>query len=104
MLLFVHAVMIHPIEVAFESIDVSRPDPAEMLQPGRKPTPRTVQVSAGRAGAVGPPRIRRNRPRAALAGAWIRSAAAYEAGARSLPPTAATRLGGSISRGGSAPQ
>ena len=34
MLLFVHAVMIHPIEVAFESIDVSRPEPAELIQPG----------------------------------------------------------------------
>ena len=34
MLLTVHAVVIHPIEVAFESIQVSGPEPAELGQPG----------------------------------------------------------------------
>jgi len=33
-LLTVHAVVIHPIEVAFESIQVSGPEPAELGQPG----------------------------------------------------------------------
>src|SRR5215217_4526991 len=73
-------------------------------EPARHPPPEVVQVSAGRDGAVRPPWIPRNRPRAALAGALTRSAAAYEADARSLLPTAGTRPGGSISHGGSAPQ
>src|SRR3989440_6287348 len=73
-------------------------------EPARHPPPEVVQVSAGRDGAVRPPWIPRNRPRAALAGALTRSAAAYEADARSLQPTVVTRPGGSISRGGSAPQ
>src|SRR5271167_2723052 len=34
MLWMIHAVLIHTIEVAFESIDVSRPEPAELSQPG----------------------------------------------------------------------
>src|SRR5271165_2351797 len=72
--------------------------------PARHPPPEMVQVSAGRDGAVRPPWIPRNRPRAALAGAWTRSSAAYQVGARSLPPTVVTRPAGSISRGGSAPQ
>src|SRR5215470_1388833 len=55
--------------------------------PARHPPPEMVQVSAGRDGAVHPPWIPRNRPRAARADAWTRSAAAYRAGARSLPPT-----------------
>ena len=29
----IHAVVIHPIKVAFESIKVSRPEPAELSQP-----------------------------------------------------------------------
>src|SRR6267154_2491690 len=74
------------------------------MEPARHPPPEVVQVSAGRDGAVRPPWIPRNRPRAALAGALTRSAAAYEVDARSLPPTVVTRPGGSISRGGSAPQ
>src|SRR6202022_4999245 len=73
-------------------------------EPARLPPPEVVQVSVGRDGAVRPPWIPRNRPRAALAGALTRSAAAYEADARSLQPTVVTRPGGSISRGGSAPQ
>src|SRR5437773_9146632 len=73
-------------------------------EPARHPPPEAVLASAGRDGAVRPPWIPRNRPRAALAGALTRSAAAYEADARSLPPTVGTRPGGSISRGGSAPQ
>jgi hypothetical protein len=73
-------------------------------EPARHPSPEMVQVSAGRDGAVRPPWILRNRRRAALAGALTRSAAAYEVDARSLPPTVVTRPGGSISRGGSAPQ
>src|SRR5947208_2525300 len=73
-------------------------------EPARHPPPEGVQVSAGKDGAVRPPWIPRTRPRAALAGAWTRSAATYEADARSLPPTVLTRPGGSISRGGSAPQ
>src|SRR5882724_2511632 len=72
--------------------------------PARHPPPEMVQVSAGRDGAERPPWIPRIRPRAALAGALTRSAAAYEADARSLPPTFGTRRGGSISRGGSARQ
>src|SRR5207302_2701294 len=70
-------------------------------EPARQRPPEVVQVSAGRDGAVRPPWIPRNRPRAALAGALTRSAAAYEADARSLPPTAGTRPAGSISRGDS---
>src|SRR5216117_3627547 len=73
-------------------------------EPARQRPPEVVQVSAGRDGAVRPPWIPRNRHRAALAGALTRSAAAYEADARSLQPTVVTRPGGSISRGGSAPQ
>src|SRR5438876_2437992 len=73
-------------------------------EPARHPPPEVVQVSAGRDGAVRPPWIPRNRPRAARAGALTRSAAAYKADARSLQPTVVTRPGGSISRGGSAPQ
>src|SRR5437899_2979841 len=52
-------------------------------EPARHPPPEVVQVSAGRDGAVRPPWIPRNRPRAALAGALTRSAAAYEVDARS---------------------
>src|SRR5437879_13192254 len=70
----------------------------------RHPPPEVVLASAGRDGAVRPPWIPRNRPRAARAGALTRSAAAYEADARSLQPTVVTRPGGSISRGSSAPQ
>src|SRR3989449_11548844 len=73
-------------------------------EPARQRPPEVVQVSAGRDGAVRPPWIPRNRPRAALAGALTRSAAAYEVDARSLQPTVVTRPAGSISRGGSAPQ
>src|SRR2546422_8781783 len=73
-------------------------------EPARQRPPEVAQASAGRDGAVRPPWILRNRPRVALAGAWTRSAAAYEADARSLPPTVGTRPGVSISRGGSAPQ
>src|SRR6266849_616978 len=73
-------------------------------EPARQPPPEVVLASAGRDGAVRPPWIPRNRPRAALAGALTRSAATYEADARSLPPIVVTRPGGSISRGGSAPQ
>src|SRR5256712_214970 len=73
-------------------------------EPARHRPPEVVQVSAGRDGAVRPPWIPPNRPRAALAGALTRSAAAYEVDARSLQPTVVTRPGGSISRGGSAPQ
>src|SRR6266481_1016989 len=73
-------------------------------EPAMHPPPEVVQVSDGRDGAVRPPWILRNRPCAALAGALTRSAAAYEADARSLQPTVVTTPGGSISRGGSAPQ
>src|SRR5438445_740249 len=73
-------------------------------EPARHPTPEVVQVSAGKDGAVRPPWIPRTRPRAALAGAWTRSAATYEADARSLPTTVLTRPGGTISLYGSAPQ
>src|SRR5215831_3075600 len=89
-LLFRRRGLSHPVEVPFESIHVGGPEAA--------------RVSAGRDGAVRPPLIPRNRPRAALAGAWTRSAGACEADARSLPPTVVTRPGGSISRGGSAPR
>src|SRR5438876_3412662 len=73
-------------------------------EPARHPPPEVGQVSAGRDDAVRPPWIPRNRPRAARAGALTRSAAAYKADARSLPPTVVTRPGSSRSRGGSAPQ
>src|ERR1700704_3603317 len=73
-------------------------------EPARHRPPEVVQVSVGRDGAVRPPWIPRSRPRAARAGALTRSAAAYEVDARSLPPTVGTRPGGSVSRGGSAPQ
>src|SRR5262249_51827913 len=64
------------------------------IEPARHRPPEVVQVSAGRDGAVRPPWIPRNRPLAARAGAWTRSAAAYEADARSLPPTVVTRQEG----------
>src|SRR2546422_4800511 len=73
-------------------------------EPARHPLPEAVLASAGRDGAVRPPWIPRNRPRAARAGALTRSAATYQADARSLQPTVGTRRGGSRSRGGSAPQ
>src|SRR5216683_603598 len=73
-------------------------------EPARHPPPEVGQVSAGRDGAVRPPWIPRNRPRAARAGALTRSAATDEADARSLPPTVVTRPAGSRSRGGSARQ
>src|SRR5437660_6293278 len=62
----------------------------------RHPPPEMVQVSAGRDGAGRPPWIPRNRHLAARAGAWTRSAASYQAAARSLQPTVVTRPGGSI--------
>src|SRR5438132_6050025 len=74
------------------------------MEPATYPPPGVVQVSAGRDGAVRPPWIPRSRPRAALAGAWTRSSAAYQVDARSLQPTVVTRPGGSISRGGSVPR
>src|SRR5213080_3695649 len=73
-------------------------------EPARHRPPEVVQVSADRDVAVRPPSIPRNRPLAALSGALTRSAAAYEGDARSLQPTVVTRPGGSVSRGGSAPQ
>src|SRR5438309_9600466 len=73
-------------------------------EPARHPAPEGVPASVGRDGAVRPPWIPRNRPRAALAGALTRSAAAYEADARSPPPTVGARPGGAIARGGSAPR
>src|SRR5437588_12265268 len=73
-------------------------------EPARHPPPEAVLASAGRDGAVRPPWIPRNRPRAALAGALTRSAAPYEVDARSLQPTVVRRPGGSRSRGDSAPQ
>src|SRR6202045_5350467 len=73
-------------------------------EPARHPPPEVVQVSAGRDGAVRPPWIPRNRPRAALASALTRSAAAYGVDARSLQPIAPTRPEGSRSLAGSAPQ
>src|SRR5262249_2390719 len=72
--------------------------------PARHPPPEAVLASAGRDAAVRPPWTPRNRPRAALAGALTRSAAAYQADARSLQPTVVTRPGCSILRGGSARQ
>src|SRR5205807_1727106 len=53
----------------------------------RHPPPEAVQVSAGRDGAVRLLWIPQNQPCAALAGALTRSAAAYQADARSLQPT-----------------
>src|SRR6266481_10052168 len=47
-------------------------------EPARHPPPEAVLASAGRDGAVRPPWIPRNRPRAARAGALTRSAVAYE--------------------------
>src|SRR6266566_1725978 len=73
-------------------------------EPARHPAPEMVLVSAGRDGAVRPRWIPRNRLRAALAGALTRSAASYEAGARSLRLTVVTRPGGSVSLDGSARQ
>src|SRR5438105_8741169 len=70
-------------------------------EPARHPPPEVVQVSAGRDGAVRPPWLPRNWPRA---GALTRSATAYEVDARSLQPTVVRRPGDSRSRGDSAPQ
>src|SRR6202167_2226492 len=60
----------------------------------RRRSPEVVPVSAGRDGAVRPPWILRNRPRAARAGAWTQPAAACQADAQSLPPTVGTKPGG----------
>src|SRR5262249_7785117 len=70
----------------------------------RHRAPEVVQVSTGRDAAVHQPWIPRTPPRAGRADALIRSAAAYQADARSHPLTVRTKPGGSISRGGSAPQ
>src|SRR5207247_9319018 len=70
-------------------------------EPARQRPPEVVQVSAGRDGAARPPWIPRNRPRAALAGALTRSAAAFEVDVRSLPPTVVTDSGRSVPRAGS---
>src|SRR5258708_32722818 len=59
-------------------------------EPAKPPPPEVVPASAGRDGAVRPPWIPRNRPRAARAGALTRSAATYEVDARSLQPTVGT--------------
>src|ERR1051325_4256445 len=67
--------------------------------PARHPLPEMVQVLVDTDGVVRPPWPPRNRPRAAHAGALTRSAAAYEADARSLPPTVLTRPAGLGSRG-----
>src|SRR6184192_228831 len=64
-------------------------------EPARHPPPEVVLPSSGRDGAVRPPWIPRNRPRAAPAGALTPSAASYEVDARSLPPTVVTRPAGS---------
>src|SRR5207247_4749496 len=72
------------------------------IEPARYRTPEMVQASAGRDDVVRPPWIPRNRPHAVRAGALTPSAAAYEVGARFLPPTVVTRPEGPISRGGSA--
>src|SRR6476469_294386 len=79
----------------------TRPDGTERAT---HPPPAVVQVSAGTHGAVRPRWSPRNRPPAAHAGAWTRSAAASEVDARSLQPTVVRRPGGSISPGGSAPR
>src|SRR5262245_12053032 len=76
------------------------PTRTDETEPASYPPPAVVQVSVGRDGAGRPPSIPRSRPRAARAGVWTRSAAAYQADARSLPPTAPTRPVGSKSRGG----
>src|SRR5262249_8120874 len=73
-------------------------------EPASHPTPGRVPASGGRGGAVRLRWIPRNRPRAARAGALKRSAVASEVDVQSLPPTVATRPGGSVSRDGSAPQ
>src|SRR5438093_72440 len=73
-------------------------------EPARHRHAEVVLASAGRDGAGRPPWLPRNRPRAARAGALTRSAAAYQADARSLRPTVGTRPEASRSRGGSAPQ
>src|SRR5579862_3231295 len=70
----------------------------------RHPILEAVPASGDRDGAVRPPWIPRNRPRATLADAWRRSVAAFEVDARFLLPTVATRPEGSVWRGGSAPQ
>ena len=48
------------------------------IEPARHPPPEVVQVSADKDGAARPPWIPRNRPLAALAGAWTRSAAGWK--------------------------
>src|SRR5215469_2289450 len=54
----------------------------------RHPLPEIVPALAGKDAAAHPRWTPRNRFPAALAGAWTPSAASYEAGARSLQPTA----------------
>src|SRR6266513_5497407 len=73
-------------------------------EPASQRPPEAVLASVCRVGAVRPLWIPQNRPRAAPAGALTRSAAAYEADARSLQLNAVTRPGGSVSRADSAPQ
>src|ERR1022692_3529749 len=62
-------------------------------EPARHPPPEVVLASAGRDGAVRPPWIPRNRPRAALAGALIGSVATYKADPLSLQPTVGRKPG-----------
>src|SRR5258705_11004465 len=90
-----------PGDVPGHPRDQTRTDGTE---PARHLPPEAVQVSVGRDGAVRPPWIPRNRPRVVRAGALTESAATYPIDARCLQPTVLTRPGGSISRGGSAPQ
>src|SRR5262249_27094823 len=73
-------------------------------EPAKHPLPEAAPVSAGRVVAARLPWILRNRPRGALGDAWRLPAEAYQAAAQCLPRTVGTLPGGSVSRGGSAPQ
>src|SRR6202021_557878 len=70
-------------------------------EPARHPPPEVIRVSGGRGGAARPPRIPRNRRRAARAGALKRWAGAYEVDAPSLQRTVVRRPGAAICAGGS---
>src|SRR5581483_1155162 len=72
--------------------------------PARNPALQKARASVDKDGAVHPRSTPQSPRRAAPAGALRRSAAAYEVGAQSPPPTVVTRPASSISRGGSAPQ
>ncbi len=93
----------HPIEVAFQRVDVRRPEAPERGRARRRP-PSAARAGSGRRAAAHRRATPRSRPRAARAGAWTRRSAASAACARSRRRIAPTTPAGSGWPGGSAPR